>query len=68
EINEDGLFGYEFVSIENQIEGVGCPETLGETVTLSEGQDLVCIITNDDIAPSLVVVKIVINDGIGAAN
>ncbi|MBI2005417.1 MAG: hypothetical protein HYS80_01495, partial [Candidatus Aenigmarchaeota archaeon] len=49
EINEAGLSGYDFVSIT----GDGCTAELGETVTLSEGQEITCTITNDDIAPTL---------------
>ncbi|MBI4426269.1 MAG: DUF11 domain-containing protein [Candidatus Kerfeldbacteria bacterium] len=58
EINEAGLAGYEFVSITGD---EGCPEELGDTVTLDEGENLTCTITNDDIQPRLVVTKIVIN-------
>lgn len=59
EINEAGLEGYHFVSIA----GDGCPETLGESVTLEQGEDITCTITNDDDAPpppplgSLTIVK-----------
>lgn len=52
-IDEVGLAGYEFVSIT----GEGCPTSLGETFTMTEGQDLVCTITNDDIGPSLKLIK-----------
>ncbi len=67
-INETGLSGYQFISIT----GDGCPSNLGDTVTLNEGQDLVCTITNDDIQPTLTIVKNVINNtndrGLSAEN
>ncbi|MFC1700013.1 hypothetical protein ACFLZ4_00005, partial [Patescibacteria group bacterium] len=44
-IDEAGLTSYSFVSIT----GEGCPTDLGGTVTLSEGQNITCTITNDDI-------------------
>ena len=68
EINENGIFGYAFVSLENQVEQSGCPVELGGTVNLGPGESLVCIVTNDDIPPTLTVIKTVINDGIGAEN
>jgi hypothetical protein len=37
----------------------------GQTLTLSEGQDVTCTITNDDVAPRLTVVKHVVNDDSG---
>jgi len=64
-LDEAGLFGYSFVSLTGD---EGCPQTLGGTVTLNEGESITCTITNDDIAPTLIVVKTVINDGIGADN
>jgi uncharacterized repeat protein (TIGR01451 family) len=39
-----------------------CPDVLGGTVTLDEGDDIACTITNDDIAPKLTVIKTAIND------
>ncbi len=62
-INEAGLTGYEFVSIA----GEGCPTQLGGTVTLDEGESVTCTITNDDIAPSITLIKEVINDNGGNA-
>lgn len=62
-IDEEGLDGYQFISIE----GEGCPEELGDTVNLNEGEDLVCTITNNDIAPTLTLVKEVINNNGGTA-
>lgn len=41
-ITEDAMAGYHFVSMT----GAGCPAALGGTVTLSEGQAIVCTITN----------------------
>lgn len=57
-INELGLDGYLFVSISGD---EGCPLELGDTVSLSEGQNLNCTITNDDIAPTLTLEKFVDN-------
>ncbi len=63
-IDEDGLFGYEFVSITGNAK---CPSLLGGTATLDEGEDITCTITNDDVAPRLIVKKHVINDNGGSA-
>jgi len=63
-INEAGLTGYQFVSIT----GANCPQSLGGTVTLNEGQEITCTITNDDIQPKLHVIKHVINDNGGTKN
>lgn len=60
-INETQLTGYEFVSIT----GAGCPAQLGDTITLNEGDDITCTITNDDIASILTLVKTVVNDNGG---
>mgnify|MGYP000859424426 CR=1 FL=1 len=62
-INETLLPGYEFVSIT----GTGCPAVLGGTVMLNEGDDITCTITNNDIAPTLTVIKNVVNDNGGSA-
>ncbi|MDD2482786.1 MAG: VWA domain-containing protein [Candidatus Shapirobacteria bacterium] len=62
-INETGLVGYSFVSIS----GTGCPANLGDTVTLSEGQDITCTITNDDQQSYIIVDKTVVNDNGGSA-
>lgn len=45
----------------------GYEKTLGENCsgTISSGQSLTCIITNDDIAPTLTLVKTVVNDNGG---
>ena len=56
-LNESGLTGYNFVSMT----GNGCPTNLRDSVTLNEGDNLVCTITNADIQPTLTVVKNVIN-------
>jgi len=58
-INETGLAGYQFVSITGNAK---CPQVLGGTVTLNEGEEITCTITNDDIAPQLIIIKHVIND------
>ena len=44
EINETGLDDFNFVSIFGD---EGCPLELGGTVTLNEGQDITCTITNE---------------------
>jgi hypothetical protein len=63
-IDEVGLSGYTFVDITGDPE---CPAILGGTVTLDEGEDVTCTITNDDVAPTLTLVKVVVNDNGGNA-
>ncbi|MBI3396977.1 DUF11 domain-containing protein [Candidatus Woesebacteria bacterium] len=63
-LNEAGLSGYSFVSMT----GTNCPTQLGGTVTLTEGQNVTCTITNDDQAAHLVVVKHVVNDNGGQSS
>ncbi len=58
-LNEVGLSGYTFVSLTGDN---ACPSVLGGTVTLTEGQNVSCTITNDDNAPSLTLVKQVTNN------
>jgi uncharacterized repeat protein (TIGR01451 family) len=43
-LNELGKVGYQFV----KLTGVGCPNTLGSTVTPVAGENIICTITNDD--------------------
>ncbi|MDP3974024.1 MAG: hypothetical protein Q8P92_04290 [Candidatus Daviesbacteria bacterium] len=62
EINESLVSGYSFVSITGDSK---CPEVLGGTVILDEGENISCIITNDDIVPQLIVIKHVVNDNGG---
>ncbi len=62
-LNEAGLSGYTFVSLT----GAGCPSQLGGTVTLTEGQNVTCTITNNDVAPTITLNKFVINDNGGNA-
>ncbi len=62
-INEAGLAGYSFVSIT----GTGCPAQLNGLVNLTNGQDITCTITNDDISPTLTIVKNVTNNNGGTA-
>lgn len=57
-LNEAGLSGYQFISMS----GEGCPENLGDTVTLNEGENITCTIKNDDIAGHLVVKKTIENN------
>lgn len=54
-VSEDGLAGYQ-----PGIWGGDC-EANG-SITLAPGQDAICTITNDDISPTLKLVKTVIND------
>src|SRR5207247_2484355 len=63
-INETQLPGYQFVSITGNAK---CPAALGGSITLAPGDDITCTITNQDIAPSLTVVKAVSNNNGGAA-
>ncbi|HET6594988.1 MAG TPA: hypothetical protein VFG81_05165 [Anaerolineales bacterium] len=63
-INETQLSGYTFVDITGDLE---CPTVLGGTVTLDEGENVTCTITNDDVAPTLTLIKNVINDHGGTA-
>ncbi|HEY7600319.1 MAG TPA: right-handed parallel beta-helix repeat-containing protein, partial [Candidatus Limnocylindrales bacterium] len=63
-IDEAGLAGYSFVDITGDAE---CPALLGGTVTLDEGTNVTCTITNDDQPASLTIVKHVINDNGGDA-
>ncbi|MGA9572538.1 MAG: hypothetical protein WBS20_01180, partial [Lysobacterales bacterium] len=63
-INETQLPGYTFVSIAGDAK---CPGVLGGTVTLDEGDDITCTITNDDIAPQLTLIKDPTNDDGGTA-
>jgi uncharacterized repeat protein (TIGR01451 family) len=61
-LNETQVFGYDFVSLTGDQK---CPAVLGGTVTLDEGEDITCTITNDDIAPQLTLVKQITNDNGG---
>ncbi len=62
-INEVGLAGYSFVNIT----GTDCPATLGGNVTLTNGQNIVCTITNNDEPGTLTVNKVVVNNNGGSA-
>ena len=53
-INETQQTGYTFVSITGDPK---CPAVLGGTVTMDEGDDITCTITNDDVAPKFTLVK-----------
>jgi hypothetical protein len=63
-LDEVGLAGYSFVSITGDAK---CPGVLGGTVTLDEGEDVTCTITNDDTAASITLIKSVTNDNGGNA-
>ena len=63
-IDETLLDGYTFTSITGDTK---CPAALGGTLTLDEGDDITCTITNDDVAPKLPLVKHPTNDDGGNA-
>lgn len=56
-INETGLSGYRFVSITGDVQ---CPAVLGGSIIVGAGDDIHCTITNDDIASTITVNKVVI--------
>ncbi|GGK84903.1 prealbumin-like fold domain-containing protein [Amphritea balenae] len=67
-LTEAGLTGYEFVSIgQGGGDAAKCPAVLNGTVTLDEDEHITCTIVNDDIAPSITLIKEVINDNGGNA-
>ena len=49
-IDETQLTGYTFVSITGDPK---CPRSWAARITLDEGDDITCTITNDDTAPKL---------------
>lgn len=53
-LNEAGLAGYNFVSMTGDAK---CPQALGGSVSLNEGEDITCTITNDDQAGNITIVK-----------
>ena len=53
-LDEAGLAGYDFVSITGD---ENCPAVLGGTVTLNEGENITCTITNDDKSSTVIVTK-----------
>ena len=63
-IDETQLTGYTFVSITGDAK---CPAVLGGTITLDEGDDITCTITNDDATAHLNLVKVVTADNGGTA-
>ncbi len=63
-LSEDGLVDYSFVSISGDRQ---CPVDNGGTVTLNEGENITCTITNDDDPAHLTLVKTVTNDNGGTA-
>lgn len=63
-IDEVGLEGYSFVEITGDEK---CPKALGDTLILDEGDDITCTIKNDDIAPTITLIKNVINNNGGSA-
>jgi hypothetical protein len=62
-LNEAGLTGYDFVSLTGDAK---CPDVLGGTVKLGEGEEVSCTITNDDTPAHLIVIKHVDNGNTGA--
>jgi hypothetical protein len=63
-VNETQQTGYEFVSITGD---AACPSALGGSITLAQGQNVSCTITNRDIAPTLALNKTVSNTHGGTA-
>lgn len=63
-INELSLAGYAFTSITGD---ALCPAVLGGSVTLTEGQNITCTITNHDLPATLIVIKHVVNDNGGGS-
>ena len=65
-VTEDQIAGYvqvgDVVCVDNDT-----AQAVTHPVTLDEGQSVTCTITNDDLAPGLTVVKVVINDDGGNA-
>lgn len=61
-IDEIQQTGYTFVSIAGDKK---CPSVLGGTITLDEGDDITCTITNDDIAPTITLNKVVLGGSAG---
>lgn len=61
-LNEAGLAGYHFVSLTGDNK---CPRVLNGTVTLDEGENITCTITNDDEQAYIIVDKTVVNDNGG---
>ncbi len=59
-LDEEGLGGYTFTSIEGDEQ---CPTELGGTVTLNEGEDITCTITNTRDTGSITVNKVIDADG-----
>jgi len=57
-VNETQQTGYEFVGITGD---AACPSVLGGSITLAQGQNVSCTITNRDIAPTLALDKTVSN-------
>nr|NLI49317.1 hypothetical protein [Propionibacterium sp.] len=53
---------YTFIGITGDAK---CPAALAGEVTLDEGDDITCTITNDDVAPKLTLIKKVVNDNGG---
>ncbi|MDX9848796.1 MAG: hypothetical protein RBT74_17590, partial [Tenuifilaceae bacterium] len=59
-LNEAGLDGYTFTSLTGD---EGCPEALGGTVTLKEGEEISCTITNTRDTGNIQIAKLIDIDG-----
>ncbi len=67
-LSESTLFGYaasDWTCVD--LEGSPFPVTGGDQVSLSPGGNVTCTITNDDVAPSITLIKVAINDNGGTA-
>ncbi|MFH1366444.1 MAG: SdrD B-like domain-containing protein [Patescibacteria group bacterium] len=63
-LDETQLAGYSFVSLTGDAK---CPAAIAGEVTLDEGENITCTITNDDEQSYIIVNKTVINDNGGSA-
>ena len=61
-VGEAGLAGYGFVDLR----GLGCPDELGDSVTLEEGEQLTCTVVNSDLpaedVPQLTLRKLILEN------
>uniref|UniRef100_Q11DY3 Conserved repeat domain n=2 Tax=Chelativorans TaxID=449972 RepID=Q11DY3_CHESB len=64
-LSETGISGYEGSQYICSLDGG--PDVVSNSLTLVNGQDAVCTITNDDIAPQLTLIATVVNDNGGTA-
>jgi hypothetical protein len=64
-VSETPLDGYTLDSIVCDDDDIGGTTDIGTTFTLDPGQNVTCTFTNNDIAPTLTLTKVVINDSAG---